>query len=985
MPSKSKKTTIHALMIGVNAYRGEILLNQRVTFPPLSGCVNDAKKVLAYLQSDPDFKVHAVELYDQNARKSVIVDAFRNHLSKAKKNDIAFLFYSGHGGVEAAQPGQWNDGHLESLICYYDHPHTPDFLLTDKELRFLIRELYDKTQARIVTVFDCCHSGDNTREVFVGGEGAPVRKQVDFVFPPRQWEEFVFAGVFKNPADLAGNLLNQNLPQAPHIQFAAAERDEAALEVGGGGVLTTYLLKTLQSAGGHLTYNDLHSRIRNQMKYLFAQKPKLYAPSGSEDLLDEGFLKKTVGAGDDTANLVYNKKTGWRIDRGVLHGVAQGVTTVYWEQNGESESWPVGAVELDGASVPGVSGIEKKEYKVKLSGLATQTVRLHLVNKNASRAEVQAIVNALTTGENANLVLFDDNKDSADYSLVLWNDLYYVTRPGDLFRPIFRPIPAGEKGVEALARSVRHISGWLLLNGLENKDSAALAAHALRVEFNRLDANGTETPLVFDAHNTADLQYELSPESKKWTGKIGVRFTNTTAATKLYVALLYQKDEFGSTSKLLEPNVMELNAGESKPLERKGKNYLPMVFDPNMRWYNVPFFTDTFKVIVSAQPFETTGLERSALPDPMNPVTLAAELERMRGEVEAKKGGGFDPDEEEVAKPQLSGWTAYTYRLRRLNPEPGAITAQEVQAMLEAGDELAHFALGLYAKPDEKSPFGVNWQMPGDAEGVRPKGIVWDVKLSLANWWMSNKRNRHYKTMLEKHPDAPRFVSEGDSWFQHPLLADIIDNIGQRYPVYCLAAAGDTLQHYVESFKFVNKIKEMQPWGFLLSGGGNDILGETMRGFLNPRFGDAPEGEHPERFFNDTLDRQLDYLMGLYRWIFYHFQQQMPNLKIFVHGYDYPLPLKPGDKAMGWIGRYFDEVKLNRANDRSAAVHYMMDRFNQRLGELAAEFPKTVFYIDLRNTVKTDQWEDEIHPTDEGYREVALKFLGRIEDYLKQK
>jgi hypothetical protein len=102
-------------------------------------------------------------------------------------------------------------------------------------------------------------------------------------------------------------------------------------------------------------------------------------------------------------------------------------------------------------------------------------------------------------------------------------------------------------------------------------------------------------------------------------------------------------------------------------------------------------------------------------------------------------------------------------------------------------------------------------------------------------------------------------------------------------------------------------------------------------------------------------------------------------MKIFVHGYDYPKPLATGTKGMSWLGKYFDEVKILRPGDRTAATHYMMMKFNEKMSELAAGFPGQVYYIDVRTTVHDDQWDDEIHPNDEGFREVSLKFLQRIQ------
>ena len=44
--------------------------------------------------------------------------------------------------------------------------------------------------------------------------------------------------------------------------------------------------------------------------------------------------------------------------------------------------------------------------------------------------------------------------------------------------------------------------------------------------------------------------------------------------------------------------------------------------------------------------------------------------------------------------------------------------------------------------------------------------------------------------MYAQFPTRPTIVSEGDSWFQHPLVNDTIDYVSRFYHVYCLSAAG---------------------------------------------------------------------------------------------------------------------------------------------------------------------------------------------------
>jgi hypothetical protein len=53
----------------------------------------------------------------------------------------------------------------------------------------------------------------------------------------------------------------------------------------------------------------------------------------------------------------------------------------------------------------------------------------------------------------------------------------------------------------------------------------------------------------------------------------------------------------------------------------------------------------------------------------------------------------------------------------------------------------------------------------------------------------------------------------------------------------------------------------------------------------------------------------------------------------------------------------------------------MIRRFNGVMSELSAAFAKSVYHVDLQNTVGTvSKWHDELHPKNKGYLKVAQKF-----------
>ncbi|MEK6616434.1 MAG: caspase family protein, partial [Bacteroidota bacterium] len=89
--SKSKDMVIgkyYALIIGVNKYKG--------TWTPLQNAVNDAKAIETMLKTKYKFDIFKT-LYDEQATRAAIIDAFDMLGKNAKPEDNVFIYYSGHG------------------------------------------------------------------------------------------------------------------------------------------------------------------------------------------------------------------------------------------------------------------------------------------------------------------------------------------------------------------------------------------------------------------------------------------------------------------------------------------------------------------------------------------------------------------------------------------------------------------------------------------------------------------------------------------------------------------------------------------------------------------------------------------------------------------------------------------------------------------------------------------------------------------------
>jgi hypothetical protein len=345
----------------------------------------------------------------------------------------------------------------------------------------------------------------------------------------------------------------------------------------------------------------------------------------------------------------------------------------------------------------------------------------------------------------------------------------------------------------------------------------------------------------------------------------------------------------------------------------------------------------------------------------------------------------------------LDGWYITTVDMISINPSYNHIPAHLLEEMLQ-DSQMAPFAEGLYFTKTGTGPFDQDIQLkpeiiiqelPGDVLANKKNVII-----DLANWWSRKKRNNYYRDITRRFPERTVIVSEGDSWFQHPLVYDVIDHLSKVYAIRCVAAAADTLANYFSGDKtrgdyYLDVLSETKPAFFLISGGGNDILGSQFREFLidHPYEKGLRGSTNGKDFLKETFGFQISKLMDIYASMFGLLQTQFPHMKTIVHGYDYPVHLDYPDK--GWLGRYMIEKGIAEPADRRTLINYIMDEFNTQLGQVVQRFPETVHYLDLRNTIlykhgEIDQWYDEIHPNIDGFQSVGLKYIKLIESLKKQ-
>lgn len=247
-------------------------------------------------------------------------------------------------------------------------------------------------------------------------------------------------------------------------------------------------------------------------------------------------------------------------------------------------------------------------------------------------------------------------------------------------------------------------------------------------------------------------------------------------------------------------------------------------------------------------------------------------------------------------------------------------------------------------------------------------------------------------------------IAEGDSWFDYPIH-DVLKFLedDHNYEVNSVAHKGDRIEDMAYSEGQLDSFtrlliralhRDVNPKAILLSGGGNDIAGNVFGMLLNhSQSGIAGLNESiaagmiDERLA-DAYTTIITSITTVCESIFNE------KIKVIVHGYAYPIPdgrgflggfwllpgpwLAPGFRLKG----YGDEDLVRRI----AILKTLIDKFNNMLSHLPEiEGFDHVRYLDFRNippesdgTNYKEWWGNELHPTKEGFAQIAKIFANEI-------
>jgi lysophospholipase L1-like esterase len=245
--------------------------------------------------------------------------------------------------------------------------------------------------------------------------------------------------------------------------------------------------------------------------------------------------------------------------------------------------------------------------------------------------------------------------------------------------------------------------------------------------------------------------------------------------------------------------------------------------------------------------------------------------------------------------------------------------------------------------------------------------------------------------------DKPLVIGLGDSWF-HYFAIDVFDVLNEDHGVEALSLAreGTQLRQMVEDPAQLLGLSSLlaQAWSrgrtpraILLSAGGNDVVTPQLKDLLldaapgGPVLDDPMVAEWVDLNLREALIGVLDAITRLCR------RQFGSPVPILLHSYAYPNPDGRGliETWKVWLKpdfidrRYAYPLPQQPPPECTQAMATLIDRFFAVQQSVAGlpEFAQHVRVVDLRKALDTfdrlSAWGNELHPTPDGFREVAKR------------
>ena len=260
---------------------------------------------------------------------------------------------------------------------------------------------------------------------------------------------------------------------------------------------------------------------------------------------------------------------------------------------------------------------------------------------------------------------------------------------------------------------------------------------------------------------------------------------------------------------------------------------------------------------------------------------------------------------------------------------------------------------------------------------------------------LAGRIDAHQQVVATRAGGRPlTLLANGDSWFDYPLdgiiygphtdvIAQLRDLLEPGCSILNLAHYGDTTTQemgYTRQRRVIDALNDPANGKFdaiLLSGGGNDIAGDSLCIWLN----DAADVRHdPSRAINlNRFDKALDGVMACYLDMFALRDAHLPGAPIFAHSYDLPIPDGRGVCTIGpWLKPSLDYRGWTNPDDARAIMRDLLTGFGDMLDHLAADPDNHFVHVDCQGVLGPGEWANELHPNPAGFKKIATRFRKEI-------
>ena len=574
-----KQKKIFALFVGIDEYAGPV--------SALSGSVNDAGRFSLYVEETygNSMQLCMETLKNCEATRENIIRGFREHLGKARKNDVVLFYYSGHGSRQPSAPEFkefFPEGVDETLVCFDSRtPGGQD--LADKEIAILLSEVA-KCHPHIAVILDCCHSGSATRE----GDNNAKAKNIDTRETSRLLESYL---------DGIHTRQSLNIPTSPHALLAACKREQLAWEINGQGVFTATLLEVLKKSGTSISYADAFIRCRYAIRKLaYNQIPQFESYGGFNAY--STFLEGTP-IGKVPRCTVFFEDNAWKMNMGALHGIPtdpkKSTKLVVYQKDssneiGHAETIAVNAhiskLELDFA------GDMNSLYKAEIRYFPLPPLPVYLEGDKTGKEQLEKALESFPD------IVFVDAQKEAHYRLSALHDKYL------LFHLDACQLVEGVEGYSSesaryILADVEHIRRWEYSLELQNHGTNFEVDKDVDFRFVEMTGDGEARE-----YNRDDITLNFKKVNGVWR-KIPVKIkVKNNKHFPLHFVLFYFSRKFGIRGLANEP----LPPGNGF-VTLWGDMGNSGIFLPD----NVYEVVDRFKLIVSTEKVDSFLLEQEDL------------------------------------------------------------------------------------------------------------------------------------------------------------------------------------------------------------------------------------------------------------------------------------------------------------------------------------------------------------------------------------